>query len=445
MANMALSHHVVKPERPFRGRFNVCAIRRQPTRRFPAFLLLVASACFCLIAPGTGTRAQARSQTAAQRDALVQTFRAIDAAIEALGQSSSDYRTIVSNALAALPAGANDDLRSRMVTFLNRAPQPGPDLRCSADFLRARARAMLLGLRDSLLALGSMRTEPVVCYATPFALDSRKVQTASGSIEIFGFDFDASAPQLVMVTGDAPVDVTSALIARSHTHLTVDLSRVPLSSSSVSLELAWGHVIRHSIAVIQADTRVCSSRVERIPEGRMISDTLPRIGGDGTSAGGATRIWADASLDYSNNKLEATVCTTADQVGSDVVFSRCLVEFLYTTHPDRLIEGVIGSHHNYRSLTYESNRATGVRARGNGPVREWSFSGPPRSGAEISFSARLNEIRIVSTDNDRCISPISYLEAERTTGLSPATKQALEPQLRNVDSRIKTLRPRFAP
>jgi len=57
-------------------------------------------------------------------------------------------------------------------------------------------------------------------------------------------------------------------------------------------------------------------------------------------------------------------------------------------------------------------------------------------------TAQLNDIRLVSSEGEGCISPIAYLEAKRTTRLTPETRRALDPQLESVDL---TLRPRFAP
>src|SRR5437660_12715191 len=102
---------------------------------------------------------------------------------------------------------------------------------------------------------------------------------------------------MVLVSRDGYQDVTSALIARSHAHLILKLDRVPLSSNSQSLGLAWGHLIRHSIALVRPTTPLCSSRVEAIPAGRTIFAAPPRTGGDGSLARPGMKGWADASLD----------------------------------------------------------------------------------------------------------------------------------------------------
>jgi len=57
---------------------------------------------------------------------------------------------------------------------------------------------------------------------------------------------------------------------------------------------------------------------------------------------------------------------------------------------------------------------------------------------------RLNEIQLVSTEDEACVSPLAYLEAKRTTVLDPVTRQSLDPQLKRIDPAILKLRPRSA-
>ena len=301
-------------------------------------------------------------------------------------------------------------------------------------------------LRDTLLNEMPTRVEPAVCYAVPSALDSTRVQAAGGRVDMYGFDFDAVPLQLVLVTSDGYQDVTPALVARSPYHLVVKLGDggVPVSRRSQSLGLAWGHLIRHAIPLFQPTTPICSSRVETIPSGRTVSYTPLRVGKDRAPARSGGAIWADASLDYSSNKLEMTVCVTA----ADPFLSGCTVEFLYTTDADRVIDGVLGNLGS--RVAYEpGHRAVDVQnERRRGPVQGWAFSGFRPDGVdsgETSVTARLNQIRLVSSEGEGCLSPITYLEAKRTTIVNPSTVRVLDPQLKRIDRAILKLRPRFAP
>ena len=398
--------------------------RRNPIRRFPAFVSVIG---VCVVVSGATARSTPQSSTAPPDATFIQTFRAIDGAIRDLGPAASDYRQVLSRTLTALPNRAPEEIKAPIAAFMAHVPTDAAQFPCNAEFVRSRARTLMRGLRDGLLAHNPLRIEPAVCNAVPYAIDARQPSASAGHVEIYGFDLESTPPQVVLVTTDGTRDVTAALVASTDTHLTLDLNRIPLSSASQSIELAWGHVIRHSIVVIQATTPVCASRVETIPAGRTITDAWAPIAGGTRVPRDGTSIWADTTLDYSNNKLEAVVCTTADHAGSGTIFSSCRTEFLYTTDPDRVIEGILERP---------------------GPVGQWTFTGFSQSRLDasgVSFSVRLNEIKIVSTPNGSCVSPIAYHEAERLHELSPATKRVLDAQVRRIDSRIRKLRPRFAP
>jgi hypothetical protein len=269
-------------------------------------------------------------------------------------------------------------------------------------------------------------------------------------VDIYGYDFDIVTPQLVLVNSDGFEDVTPALVARSHYHLVLDVGNgaVPFSSKSLSLGLAWGHLIRHSITLMQPTTPLCSSRVETVPAGRTISYSPP-VSGKRLFARPGTKVWADAILDYEDNGLQATICVTAaDQVGDDRLFGGCTIHFLYTTDPDRVIEGILGPSSS-RVFSVEGNLPTDLKSvRRSGPVSQWTFAGfqPSRiENDETSVTARLNEVRVVTSERDGCISPMTYLEAKRTSVPGPATRRSLDPQLEKIDPTILKVRPRFAP
>lgn len=136
-----------------------------------------------------------------------------------------------------------------------------------------------------------------------------------------------------------------------------------------------------------------------------------------TGLGGTGRpiVWSNATLDYESSKVDATVCmTVAEQNSNRAMFSGCGVEYVFTSEPDRVIEGMFGdvqSHIHYTHGRQAEAIKEGVR---DGPVGEWTFSGfGDNAGAdrEIQVAAQLNKIRVVSTVTDGCVSAIAYSEA----------------------------------
>ena len=378
---------------------------------------------------------------ATTRDA---TLRVLDGAIHRLAEPSADFRSVLRDAEGALPAGTDERARAEIGAFLARAPQPGPEFHCSVDFLRVRARQTLMRLREVLLNEAPPPLEPAVCYADPFALDAKRVQSTDGSVDVYGFDFDTVSLQMVLIDGDGFRDVTPALTSRSHYHLNLRVGSggARVTAKSQSLGLAWGHLIHHSIALAQPATRLCESRIETTPAGRTVSQG-PAFRSENPSGPLDGTIWADAELEFSSNQLDAIVCVAAP----DPALSGCTVEFFYTTHPDRVIDGVIGASTSHVSHV----RGQPDREERGGwpePVREWIFSGFEPGGSadrDVGVTARFNGIRVVSSEGEGCISPVAYLEARRAGVISPETRRALDRKLAKIDPAILRLRPRFAP
>jgi hypothetical protein len=375
---------------------------------------------------------------------LADTLSVLDLAIQRLGNPSADYAATLREALMALPPAAEPSVRSEIRAFLDRLPAPGPEFRCSADFVRGRARYTLRRLRDTVLNEAPPPVEPAACYAVPFAVDAAHARATTTSVEIYGFDFDRVPLQMVMVDPDGYKDVTSELALRSHYHLTLRVGPdgARLSADSQSFALAWGHLIGYSIAVVQPTTPLCSSRIETIPGGRTASHSVSIAAGK-PSGRGTRAAAADVTLEYSSNKLEATLCLTA----VDPSLSGCTVEFLYTTDPSRVIEGVLGGVRSRTSYTPGVKTPYTNRRMPLDPVRRWTFSGFQTSvpGSRASVTSQFNEIRLVSSTDQACISPIAYLEAKRTTVFDSGTRKSLDAQLARVAPAILTLRPVFAP
>jgi hypothetical protein len=344
------------------------------------------------------------------------TLSVLDRAIYRLADPSSNYRRVLLDTIAALAANPDDAARVEVRTFLARAPEPGSDFKCSLDFVRARARLALLRIRAALRKDYVGPVEPAVCYTTPYALDVARAPAEGGWLDVYGYDFDRVTPEVILVGRDGYRDVTAALVATSHFHLALRLgaSTVPVAPDSVSLGLTWRHLIHHSIAIVQPTSSLCAARVETIPSGKTISYSPPRINGSESLASPETAVRADVTLDYSSNRLEATVCMEAANPSGEAVFSECSVEFLHTTDPDWMIEAVLGE---------VSSQA--------------SFAGH-------SVTVRLDEITFVSVEDDSCVSPLAYMEARRMRVLHPSTRRSLDPQLERVDPALSKLRPRFA-
>ena len=384
----------------------------------------------------------------AASDPLAGTVLALDRSIDALTDPSVDFRTVLQRLVSRLPSGADSSVGAAIRRFLNRAPVAGADFQCGPGFVRLRARQELIRLEERLLKTAMGVAEPQFCYAAPFAVDLSRVPNA---VEIYGYDFDLVPVEMFLVATDGYHDVSSALIPRTHYHMTLALGErgVRLPPNAQLLGLTWGHLIHHAIPVAGPRTPFCSCTIEEIPAGRSVEQAPPLVRRDAhpVAKPGSVAAWANAVVDYEMNELSATVCmTVAESAGDRAVRSGCVRAFILTVDADRIIEGVFGRPEG--RATY--SRSVGQRAEIEAPngaelIHRWSFAGLDGDSAGPRVTVELSKIRLVTTLGEGCISPIAYLEARRTGAMSPVTVRALDRQLSKLDPEIAGLRPRFAP
>jgi len=403
--------------------------------------------CLALLCSGCTTTREIPAERASKPTTANLVFL-LDDALNAIGNPSADYRSIFQNILVTLPRDSQDFVKAEITSFLQRAPTSGVDFKCGAEFMRYRAQQELWRLKDILLNMNPQPPEPQFCYAVPFAID---LAQPTHAVEVYGYDLDRAPLEIFLVNGDVFQNVSFALINKTHYHLTVDLGKngVKFSPDSQALSVAWGHLIRYSIPLIQLGTPLCSSSLEEIPAGKTITYAPLLLGGEGRFREPGPRVWSNATLDYESNKVDATVCmTAAEQNSKRATFSGCGVEYVFTSESDRVIEGIFGEIEGYMTYTQGGQADEVKQGVQGGPVREWKFSGfGDSSGArrEIQVAVQLNRVRVVSTAMDACVSAIAYSEAKRMNALSAETIRRLDPQLNKVDPEILELRPRFAP
>jgi len=388
----------------------------------------------------TGARAEFGRDSSPSDVALV-----LAEGIHELDDPTADFRAVLQALSSRLDA--NSTLKRDVLRFIGRLPPGDADFKCSDDLLRNRARQELIRLQQALLTTAPDRVQPQFCFAVPYVIDAG---TAPGAVEIYGFDFDAMPIEMVRVNRGNYEDVSSALIRRTHYHLTLQLGKkgVALRGKTETLGLTWGHLIHHSISVITPNTPLCPSDVTEISIAKPITYSPPAI--SGTSVGGIApgKALASAALDYEGNAVYATICmaTTSLRDGR-ATFSGCNREFVATIDPDRVVEQLFGP------LESRAEYSAGSRTRNqNGttrdPVSSWRFQDLASRDAQPKnprVAVTLRRIRAVTTKAEDCVSPIAYSEAKRDGALGAATIKALDARLRRVDPQLFALRPRFAP
>ena len=384
--------------------------------------------------------------TRAPNDPLSATVFALDRAIDALTDSSSDFRTVLQGLKARLSPGVDGAVGAAIDRFLDRAPAASGDFHCSSEFVRLRARQELMRIEERLLGTASAPAEPQFCYAAPLVVDLTR---PSNTVEIYGYDFDRVPLQIFLVTDEAHYDVTSALIPRTHYHVTLVLGDhgVKLSPKARLLGLTWGNLIHHAIPIVHPGTRLCSCTVEEIAAGHTIEHASSPVRSDRSNAAGSAKGWANALLDFESNALGATVCmTVTGPAAESSVRTGCVHAFVLTVDPDRTIEWVFGRLDGHASYEATSGRLGKIKVLNDRElIRSWTFAGFGEGAYDPRVTLELGKLRLVTTGGEKCVSPIAYLEARRTGAISAATSHGLDRQLANVVPEVRELRPRFAP
>jgi hypothetical protein len=384
--------------------------------------------------------------TRAPSDPLLGTVFVLDRAIDALTDRSSDFRTVLQGLTAHLPPGADGSVGAAIDRFLDRAPGANADFHCSTEFVRLRARKELIRIEETLLGIASAPAEPQFCYAAPFVVD---LSQPSNTVEIYGYDFDRVRLEMFLVTDQAHYDVSSALIPRTHYHVTLVLGDhgVRLSPKARLLGLTWGNLIHHAIPIVQPHTLLCSCIVEEIAAGHTVELASSRVRRDRSNAAGSAGGWANVLLDYQSNALGATVCMTVTAPAADgSLRTGCVHAFVLTVDPDRTIEWVFGRLDGRASYASTSARLGKINVLNDRElIRSWTFAGFGEDADDPRVTVELGKLRLVTTGGERCVSPIAYLEARRTGAISAVTSRGLDRQLANVVPEIRELRPRFAP
>jgi hypothetical protein len=403
----------------------------------------------CVFASGQGLAAAAQQRDDPEDIQRTSVIRALDRGVQRLAGSDADYRIALRETLRALPPAFKESIGRDIDAFLTRAPGTGADFKCSAAFVRDRARKELGRIRDTLVGAQSRPLEPEFCYALPYAVDTSQIPGQHRTVELYGYDFDRVPLELFLVEDGGHPDVTFALTMRTHYHVTVNLGPggVPLSSKSHFLGLTWGNLIHGAVPIIQGNSTLCSSRVEDVPRGKEVTSSMSRPRTRPRALSKATRIWAKATLEYSDNGIETTICSFAENRGDpSTTVGGCETEFVATVDADRVIEGIVGKAESHTSATIGRGQRNAVRRRGSGVVDRWTFTGfgTDPGSSEPDLTVRFNRIRIVSTESYGCVSPVAYLEARRMNALSAATLGRLNPQLTASPAAVLRLRPRFA-
>jgi hypothetical protein len=383
----------------------------------------------------------------AVKDPTAQAVNVLDDAIDALQNASADWQKVLQDAQQKLTQDAQSTIRNELANVASRSiAQGGVELRCDADFIRARVRAALLSIRAKLLGQAVTKLEPSLCQVVPLGVDRTLVPDRLKQLEFYGYDFDTDKTLRVWLerAGATRLDVTGMVDRPTHYAMTLKFggSGVQLDDQSERFALEWDGNVISTIAVIQPATPVCSSKVDTVGE-QSVTFRPPRAGsGDADFAGHGPKVDTIVTLLPSPDVLRAQVYMKARETKSDWTEASGLQVFeLYRPPSGWVIDRMPGTSQVTHSYV-DSNHDLDTFELGGGPVKRLVYVGDTpgdEAGTRTQVTVSFNRIPLELRQNGNCVPQTAVRLLKERSLLSPAALQRLEPAATHEFARVKAV------
>ncbi|MBS0424354.1 MAG: hypothetical protein JSR71_08015 [Proteobacteria bacterium] len=369
------------------------------------------------------------------------TVATLNDAIDALDRNSSSWQAVLQDTTSKLTKDAQSTVRNEVSDLLNRSvAATGDELRCNMDFIGARVRQALAGIRARLLHQTVPPVEPALCHVVPAAVDMALDLSRRNKLEFFGYDFDTTPIKVTLHDGSRAQDVSAKLDRLTHYHMTLNLGAngVPLSKASDKLTLEWQNRPISSIAVIQPATPVCREKTETYARDTYLSFTPPHTRGDKEFDGNGPEVWAKASWISQGTQVSFRLWMKAQETKSDWTTAEGERTDVYYTAPpgwriDSIVSGLESSAH-YVDTDHNDDRQGGGP---NGPVKEFKFRGDhdgddagSYTGVDVTFNPLV--VKLVEVANCAPASAVKSLQVKDL--IAPATIKRLQPMMLKMQS-----------
>lgn len=378
-------------------------------------------------------------------DPVTQAVNVLDDAIDALQNASADWQKVLQDAQKKLTQDAQSTIRNELANLASRSiAQAGVELRCDADFIRARIRQALLGIRARLLGQATPRLEPALCQVVPLGVDRALVPDRLKQVEFYGYDLDTDASLRVWLerAGQPRLDVTGQLDRPTHYAMTLKFggSGVQLDERSERFALEWEGRTISTIAVIQPSTPVCESQPAQVEE-KSVTFVPPRVGsGDADFAGHGPAVSTIVTLLQAPDVLRARVYMKARETRSDWTEASGSMDFeLYRPPAGWVVERLAGATQASHSYV-DSNHDLDSFEMGGGLVKRLVYVGDTdgdEAGTRTKVTVSFNRIPLELRQTGGCVPQGAVRALMERNLISPAALQRLQPRALMEFSRVK--------
>ena len=296
-----------------------------------------------------------------------------------MNASSANFQEILQQLITDLPAEVQSTITNEVSNLLNRTiAATGAEVRCDVDFFRIRVQQSLQRIKAKFLNQTVPPAEPQLCTVVPIAIDMNLPVERRNKLEFYGYDFDMTGIQVLLVDGSNQIDVSNKLDQPTHYHMTLNLGSngVPVSANSMRLILRWNDRDISTIGIIQKSPEICETSFHTF-QPATVSYMPPLTRGDKEFDGHGPNVYASVNLINTGNELRAKVYMRAAETRSDYTTGEGSREFvLYTADPGKKIESLVTS--TSAAYSYIDNNHDADEFPGTGPVRKFRFMGDGR-------------------------------------------------------------------
>jgi len=333
--------------------------------------------------------------------------RAINNAIAALNQNSSEWQDIMNGLIADLE-GLDSELASlirvEVQDMLNRGIAVlGAEFRCNVDFVGNRMRNALIRIKNKNFGTDDVvpPLAPYVCNVDPATVDRFLIPDRLNVLEFFGYDFDLDDVRLYLEEGNGGrQNITNYLDKPTHYHMTVDLSAegVPLTAQHNKFVLIHGFEEISIVKIIQGTTDI-----EYVSPGYR-TFVPPHTRGDEEFGGNGPQVRCRVRLSVigtESNMLQSEIYMRAEETRSDWTTAEGTdTHIIYTAPAGKKIKEI--SCVPYDEFEYtDDNLQMDWFARGSGgPVKQYEFMGDTEgidAGSDTGVTVQYNTIPIELT------------------------------------------------
>ena len=361
---------------------------------------------------------------------------ALDDGIHALESASADWQVVLQDVLAQATASGQSTIANEISNALTRGiAAGGAEFRCNADFLRIRARQLLIGLRATLLGQPRPAIEPQFCGVVPLAVDRELVPTRISKLEFYGYDFDTTPIQVLLRETAGDIDVSAKLDRPTHYHMTLNLGSngVQLTPNSQRLVFKWGGQEISTIGVIQPTTPACEEKVLPAIPINDVSFNPGKTRGDADFGGHGPDVWVRVDVNTSPDQVQATIRMRAAETKKDWTTSEGEETVtIYRADPNWRIQSLIGESASEFSYQDDDHSEDRFELGSGGPASRFIIVGDTEgddAGSDTGVTVKFNPLRLQVVQQGNCVAPSSVRWLVSQDLLGSLTKSRLGTRL----------------